>query len=143
MLIECYTSYPEIVKIEEESWRKFDTSVFANIDTVGKCGFVSCLEEKPIGFASWDPRNHPYLVIIGHNCILPEYQNRSFGRLQVLEMLRRFKKMRFKRAKVSTGSVSFFLAAQKMYLSTGFYEVERELHKRISNFEVIYYIKDL
>jgi len=143
MLMDSYASYPEIVKIEHESWKEFDASVFASMDTIGKCGFVSCLEEKAIGFASWDPRNHPDLVIIGHNCVLPEYRNRGFGCLQVLEMLKRFKKMGFKRAKVSTGSVSFFLPAQKMYSSSGFYEAGREPHKHIPNFEVIYYAKEL
>ena len=137
MLIKSYASYPALVTIEKESWQEYDSSIFSNLDTIGKCGFVSYLEDKPIGFASWDPSNHPNFVIIGHNCILPDYRERGFGRLQILEMLRRFKNMKFKKVKASTGSVSFFLPAQKMYLSCGFFETGRTLHKTISNFEII------
>jgi ribosomal protein S18 acetylase RimI-like enzyme len=143
LLMKSYESYLEMVQIEKESWKKFDSSIFSNMDTIGKCGFVSCLEDKPIGFASWDPRNHPELVIIGHNCVLPEYRNRGFGRLQVLEMMKRFKDMEFKKAKVWTGSTPFFLPAQKMYKSCGFKEIRKIPHEKIPNFDVIYYEKEL
>lgn len=143
MLMMCYAALPEIVKVEKASWEAYDYSVFSNPDTIGKCGFVSCLKEQPIGFASWDPRNHPDYVIIGHNCILPEFQRRGFGRLQVIEMLKRFETMKFQVVKVTTGSMPFFSPAQRMYFSCGFNETGREPHKIIPGFEIIHYKKDL
>lgn len=143
MLQKSYASCPEIEKIEKESWREFDVSIFSHLDTIGKCGFVSGLEDKLIGFTSWDPRNHPDFVIIGHNCILPDYRRRGFGRLQILEMLKRFKSMKFRKVKASTGSGSFFVPAQKMYLSCSFHEVGRTLHEIMPHFEVIHYERKL
>ncbi|UCG91232.1 MAG: GNAT family N-acetyltransferase, partial [candidate division WOR-3 bacterium] len=77
------------------------------------------------------------------NCILPDYRRQGFGRLQILEMLNRFKSMNFRKVKATTGSVSFFVPAQRMYLSCGFHEVRRASHKLIPNFELIYYEKKL
>lgn len=141
--MKSYESYSEIVKIEKESWREYDSSIFSHLDTIGKCGFVSCLEDKSIGFASWDPRNSPDFVIIGHNCILTNYRKRGFGRLQILEMLKRFKAMQFKKVKTTTGAGHFFLPAQKMYLSCGFHKIGRAWYEKISDFEVIDYEKDI
>jgi ribosomal protein S18 acetylase RimI-like enzyme len=143
MLTECYSTLPELVKQEKKSWSDYDASVFTNPETIGKCGFVSCLQGTPIGFASWDPRNHPEYVIIGHNCVLHQYQRRGFGRLQVIEMLKRFETMKFAQVQVSTGDDPFFLPAQKMYLSCGFQETSREPHKQIPGFNIICYIKQL
>lgn len=143
MLMKCYAALPEIANVEKASWKAYDDSVFTEPDTIGKCGFVSCLEEQPVGFASWDPRNHPDYVIIGHNCILPEFQERGYGRLQVIEMLKRFETMRFREVKVTTGSVPFFVPAQRMYLSCGFKEIGREPHRIILGFDVIHYGKEL
>jgi ribosomal protein S18 acetylase RimI-like enzyme len=140
MLMKSYEACPEIVVDEQGSWREYDSSIFEHPETIGRCGFVSCLEEGvPIGFASWDPRNHPDFVIIGHNCILPDYQNNGFGRLQIMEMLERFRAMDFRKARTSTGATEFFLPAQKMYLSCGFYETGRIPHERIPDFQVIHY----
>ncbi len=141
MLMKSYASYPEIINLEKASWQDYDSNIFKQPETIGKCGFVSCLEDVPVGFASWDPRNHPNFVLIGHNCILPNYQKRGFGRLQILEMLNRFKTMKFKKVKTSTGTNNFFVPAQKMYVSCGFYETARSLHERMPNFEVIHYEK--
>lgn len=141
MLMKSYASCPEIINIEKESWQDYDSSIFNHPETIGKCGFVSCLEGVPVGFASWDPRNHPDFAIIGHNCILPHYKNQGFGRLQILEMLERFKAMKFRKAITSTGATDFFLPAQKMYLSCGFHETQRTPHERLPNFEVIHYEK--
>ena len=105
---------------EEAGWERFDRDVYEDPDSIGECTFLSWLDEKLIGFASYDPRQWPSIGIIGHNGILPEFQGLGFGKQQIAEILRRFRKMGFKRAKVSTLDHPFFVPAQKMYLSCGF-----------------------
>ena len=109
----------------EETMRKADQDTFANPDTIGACTFITCLDGQPIGFASYDPRQGPDLAIIGHNCILPEYQHRGFGCRQIAELLRRLKEKGFRKVTVTTSGHHFFVPAQKMYLTCGFKEVRR------------------
>ncbi len=109
----------------EKSLRKSDKEVFENSDTVGACAFISTLNGKPVGMASWDPRQEPELGIIGHSCILPEFQGRGYGKEQINEILRRFKLNEFAKVRVSTGEEPFFKPARKMYLSCGFKETKR------------------
>lgn len=124
ILKTCYadlvSSDPDLWSNEEAGWERFDTDVYEDPDSIGECTFLSWLDEKLIGFASYDPRQWPSIGIIGHNGILPDYQRRGLGKQQIEEILRRFRKMGFKRAKVSTLDHPFFVPAQKMYLSCGF-----------------------
>ena len=141
MLIESYAPAKEIVLREEQAWKEFDQSVFENPETIGKCGFVSSLENEPVGFASWDPRNLPEFALVGHDCILPKFQGQGLGRLQLIEVVKRLNKLRVKKIKVSTGADGFFLPARRMYLSGGFQEIRRAPHHTIPNFEVVYFEK--
>ena len=109
----------------EENLRKADRGAFENPDTIGACTFITCLDGQPIGFASYDPRQGPDLAIIGHNCILPEYQQRGFGRQQITEVLRRLKAKGFHKVVVTTSDHPFFAPAQRMYQSCGFRESRR------------------
>ena len=109
----------------EEKIRQFDKDVFENPDTIGACAFISTLNGKPVGMASWDPRQGPELGIIGYNCILPEYQGRCFGKAQIKGIFKRLKEQRFKKVIVTTGEHPFFEPADKMYLACGFKEIIR------------------
>jgi len=109
----------------EEKIKRFDKEVFENPDTVGACIFISTLNGKPVGMASWDPKQGPELGIIGYNCILPEYQSRGFGKAQIKEILKRLKEQGFKKVIVTTGEHPFFEPADKMYLACGFKEIKR------------------
>ena len=80
---------------------------------------------------------------IGHNCVLPEFQRRGFGKRQVLEVLRRLQEKGVRKACVSTGEDPFFLPAQRMYLACGFREVERRKDGRDPRFGSIFYGRDL
>ena len=92
---KCYEPlfqyFPDKKAEFHQQWENSDKETFDNPDTIGKCVFVSCINEKPIGFASWDPRQKP-LGIIGQNCILPEYQGKGFGKQLINEFILTCKK---------------------------------------------------
>lgn len=111
--------------LPSKKWPAFDSEVFENPDTVGRCVFVTCVDGQVVGFASWDPRCGPTCGVIGHNCVLPEHRGRGYGSVQIREILRRFRSWAFLKASVTTGDDSFFLPAQRMYQACGFVPVAR------------------
>lgn len=108
--------------IWEDEWKQFDKDVHDFPDTIGSSGFGTLLEKQIAGFISWDPRQYPMCVIIGHNCVLPKYRNQEIGKHQVTRALNRFQQYGFESAKVSTKRDPFFKYARKMYESCGFVE---------------------
>lgn len=125
-----------------ESWHQSDKNAFDNPKTIGKCVLVSHLDNKPIGFVSYDPRNFPDYGIVGQNCVLPEYQGKGYGKLQLEELLKIFKDAGCSKAVVSTGDNDFFIPAQKMYESLGFKETGKNFNEKWG-FEEIEYEKTL
>jgi GNAT superfamily N-acetyltransferase len=124
-------------------WPAFDGYVFDNLDTFGRSVFVSCLDSRVIGFASWDPRGGPACGVIGHNCVLPEQRGKGYGKLQIQEILRRFRADNFRQAIVTTGDDPFFLPAQRMYQACGFVEAVRFPHGPDYTYGTIRYELDL
>lgn len=119
-------SFAEVLdEMLKEKVKQYERDVFENPDTVGACVFISTLNGKPVGMASWDPRQGPELGIIGWICILPEFQGNGFGKAQIKEILGRLKRSGFKKAFVRTGEHPFFTSAQKMYTACGFKEIKR------------------
>lgn len=129
MLVRSYASFaesePDIVAGWQEDWKAVDELAFAYPDTIGCCFFISTLDGEPVGFASYDPRQAPEVGIVGHNCIVPEYRGRGFGKLQVAEILRHFKHREILKAVVSTCDQPCFIPAQRQYLANGFEEERR------------------
>lgn len=109
----------------QEDWKQYDEDVYKFPETIGASGFITTYNEKMIGFGSYDPRQRPEFGIIGHNCILPEFRGKGFGKAQVLEIIRTLKELGVKKVKVTTGEHPFFNPAQKMYASCGFFETRR------------------
>lgn len=140
LLSESYKEFPFKDKYLND-WKQFDEEAFSN-PKIGKCVLVTCLDDKPIGFVSYDPRNFPEFAIIGHNCILPAYQGKGYGRMQIEELLKRLKKLNFEKIQVATGDHPFFSSAQKMYLDCGFKETKRIAGNK-QDIGKIYYEKDL
>ncbi len=126
-------SYADLIKSdpihwepEESNWHRFDRDAFENPGTIGSCVFLSWHVGALVGFASFDPRQAPEIGVIGHNCILPRFRGRGFGRQQVNEILDRFMDLGVRTAMVTTGDSPFFLPARRMYQSCGFQEISRE-----------------
>jgi GNAT superfamily N-acetyltransferase len=103
--------------------RQFDTEVAEFPHTVGRCTFVTCVASKPVGMASYDPRQAPDLGIIGWNCVVPEYQEQGIGRAQIREILRIFRAEAIRTACVTTTDEDFFIPAQRIYEASGFVRV--------------------
>lgn len=120
----CEKVHPDCMKGWLNDWKTYDDEIFKNPNTVGCCGFVTYLSDVMIGFASWDPRKFP-TGLIGHNCILPQYRGKGYGRDQINEIVNRLKKLFFTKILASTLDHDFFSAAQKMYHSCGFVEMRR------------------
>jgi GNAT superfamily N-acetyltransferase len=143
----CYAdlvaSDPGLWHNETQGWERFDADIYEEPGPIGDCTFLSWLDDKLIGFASYDPRQWPAYGIIGHNAILPEFQRRGFGRHQIEEILRRFRKMRFMRAKVSTLDHDFFKPARDMYHASGFCESRRIPWEGSSKYQLIEYEQEL
>jgi len=121
--LELTDAFPERWAQEKDRWLEFDGQAFANPATVGACVFVTCLDDHPIGFGSFEPDGKAGLV--GHNCILPEFRLRGFGSRQLAEVVRRMKARGINHVKVTSHEHPFFLAARQMYLSFGFVETGR------------------
>jgi GNAT superfamily N-acetyltransferase len=142
-------SYAQLLKLdprwesEEEKWEEYDRQVFVHPKTVGACVFLTRLEGHIVGFGSWDPRQKPEYGIIGHNCILPEFQGNGLGKQQIQEILGRFQMLGIKIAKASTNDHFFFIPAQRMYVACGFLEVRRIPWMGDPNQKMIEYEKDL
>jgi GNAT superfamily N-acetyltransferase len=122
---ELVETWPDYWAGETEKWDDFDRQAFAHPETIGKCVFVSRLDHEPVGLASYDPRQAPRYGVVGQNVILPEFRGRGFGKLQVLEVLRRLREKGIVTARVTTSEHPFFLPALKMYSALGFREVRR------------------
>jgi RimJ/RimL family protein N-acetyltransferase len=119
------------------SFQQFDAEVFQNSETLGRCVFLTRLDGQFIGFSSFDPRQAPVTAVIGHNCIVPRFQNRGLGTAQVIETLSRLKQLSFQKATVTTSEHPFFLPARRMYLSCGFIEVCRYIAGPDARYRVI------
>ena len=105
-----------------------------------KYGFFTCLGDNPIGFASYDIRNKPDYLTVGHNCVIPKYQNKGYGTYQLKHCLDILKKLDCKKIKTSTGDHDFFIPARKMYRKCGFSETGEITTNRIPYFKIIHYI---
>ncbi|MEI6462434.1 MAG: GNAT family N-acetyltransferase [bacterium] len=121
-------------------WRRFDENAFNNL-RIGKCVLVSCLGDKVIGFASYDPRRLPEFGVVGQNVILPEYRRMGYGKAQIEEIIRIFKSKKCRKVIVSTGEIDFFKPAQSMYLNLGFKESRKFKREDIEFGEIEYELK--
>jgi len=128
LLAESYAGLPVNDQEREKyrlQWQRADRETVENVDTIGRCTFITCLNGQPIGVGSFDPREAPERGIIGQNCILPAYRGRGFGRRQLEEILRRLRALGIKTAVVTTGAQDFFLPARRMYEACGFVQSRR------------------
>lgn len=107
-------------------WQEYDDYFYSNLENIAdKYGFVTVVDGVPVGHISWDPRNRPNYVIIGHNCIMTKYKGYGYGKIQLAEAITRIKEYDVKKIIVTTNEN--LIPARKNYESVGFVKVcERE-----------------
>ena len=118
------------------SWDDF---FYDNPEIAEKYGLVTCIDGETAGFVTWDPRNRPEYVEIGHNGIREKYKRQGYGHRQLEEAVRRIKKYKgLKRIIVCTNSN---LAAPKNYESVGFTLYDRKPNETESTYtgDYLYY----
>lgn len=126
-LIDAYSFNEKCKETWNDMWKEHDEFFFNNLDIVDKCTFVTVLDGIPIGHISWDPRNKPDYVEIGHNCILAKYKGNGYGKLQLQEAIRRIKEYDdLKKIIVTTNEIT--LPAQRNYESVGFIKVRERVN---------------
>lgn len=138
-LADAYSFDQRWENLFSAQWSEYDDFFFDNGKILETCGFVTCLGDIPIGHISWDPRNAPKCVIIGHNCILTEYKGNGYGKRQLAEAVRRIKE-RLNPEKIIV-STNDNLIAKHNYESVGFRLVKKEENKDESAFsgDCLYY----
>ena len=112
---------------------------YDNPEIAEKYGLVTCIDGEPAGFVTWDPRNRPEYVEIGHNGIREKYKRQGYGHRQLEEAVRRIKKYKgLKKIIVCTNSN---LAAPKNYESVGFTLYDRKPNETESAYtgDYLYY----
>lgn len=101
-----------------QQWKEEESFFYEHLDIADACGFITTLEDKPIGFITWDPRKLPDLVEIGNNCIATNYQGLGYGKMQLQEAIRRIRLLNPGKIIVTTNQK--LVSAQKNYESLGF-----------------------
>ncbi|MBN1361779.1 MAG: GNAT family N-acetyltransferase [Sedimentisphaerales bacterium] len=121
-----------------ERWRHFDDFVFDHPDSIGRL-LVSCIDDRPLGFVSWDPRRLPQEGRIGQNCIVPSQRGHGYGSLQIRQAVAILTAQGARRIVVDTDSHAFFALARQMYLSCGFTEVSHTPSEDFGGMELVRY----
>jgi GNAT superfamily N-acetyltransferase len=122
---ELISSEPYLWGQEKKNWEQFDRDVFEYLDTIGASVFLSWKDDHLVGLGSYDPRQKPELGIVGHNCIIPDFRRKGFGKLQIYEILDRFRSLGIQKVIATTNEHPFFYSAQRLYISCGFQEYRR------------------
>lgn len=126
ILRDAYSYDSRNIKIWNQNWLESDRFFYDNLDIADKCGLVTCMNDYPIGFVTWDPRNSPEYVEIGHNGIRSKYKRKGYGRCQLQEAIRRIRLYDgLKKIIVCTNSN---LVATKNYESVGFTLYDRKIN---------------
>jgi ribosomal protein S18 acetylase RimI-like enzyme len=119
LLQDAYSFNEKCSRFWDSNWKDFDDFFYDNLEIADSCGFVTVLNTIPIGHISWDPRNMPDYVEIGHNCIAAAYKGNGYGKLQLTEAVRRIQTYSgIKKIIVTTNE--FLIPAQRNYESVGF-----------------------
>lgn len=125
LLIDAYSFDIQCRQHWEKDWQAFDDFFFDHLTIADNCGFITTIHDEPIGFISWDPRNKPKSVSVGHNCMKTKYKGKGYGKSQLQEAICRINQLEAKKIIVTTNSL--LVPAQRMYESVGFKLVQSRL----------------
>ena len=132
ILCDAYSYDDRNKGIWDSNWKESDDFFYENPEIADKYGLITCLDGEPIGFVTWDPRNRPDHVEIGHNGIREKYKGKGYGRRQLEEALNRIKQYPgLKKIIVCTNEN---LIAPKNYESVGFVLYDRKENQSDSSY---------
>lgn len=118
LLTDAYSFDSRYKEAWFSNWQDFDQFFFDHPEIADTCGFITALNGEPIGFVSWDPRNRPEYMEIGHNCIALKHKGQGYGKLQLQEAVNRISRYPLNRIMVTTNDD--LVPAQHMYEAVGF-----------------------
>ncbi len=119
MLKSTYQANPVLTLRDSVAWKEFDDFVYDRLPMLEQYGFISVENGEPVGFVTWDPRGLPAEIRIGHNCILPTFRGRGWGKAQLGLALERMISQGPETITVVTGADEFFAPARRMYEANG------------------------
>lgn len=143
ILQDAYSFDSRNKKIWADNWHESDEFFYDNPDIADKYGLVTCIDNIPIGFVTWDPRHSPEYVEIGHNGIRTQHKGNGYGHMQLAEAVRRIKEYEgLQKIIVCTNSN---LIAVRNYESVGFKLYDRKKNDTESAYtgDYLYYEIDL
>ena len=123
MLEEGYSFEPKFERDCIRQWQEFDDFFYDNPHIAEVSGFMTILNNKPIGFVSWNPTNIPISAEIGHNCISDKYKRNGYGIRQVQEAVKRIIVQGAEKIIVTTNEI--LIPAQHTYERAGFQFVDK------------------
>jgi ribosomal protein S18 acetylase RimI-like enzyme len=118
LLSDAYSYDPRYEQSGISDWQACDNFFFDNLQVADRCVFITTLNDEPIGFVMWDPRNMPEYAEIGHNCIASQYKGKGYGKIQLQEAVNRIIQHDVHKIIVTTNDD--LNPAQRMYESVGF-----------------------
>lgn len=118
LLKDGYSFEPEFERGWQKQWQEFDDFFYDNPHIAETCGFMTVLEENPIGFVTWNPTNIPESAEVGHNCISTKYKGNGYGKRQMQEAVRRIIASGAEKIVVWTNEIC--VPARHTYESAGF-----------------------
>ena len=105
-LVDAYSFNVNCQKTWDQMWKEYDNFFYSNLESIAdKFGFITVVDGIAVGHISWDPRNRPNEVTIGHNCILSSFKGRGYGKLQLEEAINRIKEYDVKKIVVTTNEI--------------------------------------
>lgn len=123
LLQDGYSFEPRFERDWLSQWQEFDDFFFDNPSIAEFSGFMTVLDEKPIGFVTWNPTHLPEYTEVGHNCIATQYKGNGYGKRQMREAVARMTAQGAKKLVVCTNET--FIPARRTYESAGFQLVKR------------------
>lgn len=129
LLKDAYSFDTRYEKYWHSNWKECDDFFFDHLDIADKYSFITTLNNQPIGFICWDPRDMPE---IGHNCIIVKYKGNGYGKMQLQEATNRIVKSGINKIIVTTNSN--LVPAQRNYESVGFVVCNRRKNETKSDF---------
>ena len=123
LLKEGYSYEPKFERDCIRQWQEFDDFFYDNPHIAEVSGFMTILNNKPIGFVSWNPTNIPISAEIGHNCISDKYKRNGYGIRQVQEAVKRIIVQGAEKIIVTTNEI--LIPTQHTYERAGFQFVDK------------------